>query len=117
MPKNKSSPKNELGLGLGLFLIGILVILLVTALLFGKKFGPSKTNLYTILVGLYLIVWGFMYLASYFYEYKSFFFRALIWTCEHFSWPARREMALFYFVLAMVLGCLELLVGFRVIVL
>lgn len=54
-------------------------------------------------------------LASYYYSHKSFFLRALIWICEHFSRPSGRWMAFFYFFLGAFMGAMGLLTGLRVI--
>ena len=63
------------------------------------------------LLGLYIMAWGFMFLASYYFGHKSFFLRALVWVCEHFSYPRGRKMAFFYFALAFGLGLMALLAG------
>jgi len=52
-----------------------------------------------------------MFLASYFYSYKTFFFRGLLWFCEHLSFPASRKMAFFYFALALFIGGMGVLKG------
>lgn len=52
-----------------------------------------------------------MFLVSYFYSHKTFFFRGLIWVCEHWSSPKGRGMAFFYAALALLLGGLATLSG------
>ncbi|KAB7768789.1 hypothetical protein CKY51_08460 [Xanthomonas maliensis] len=82
----------------------MLGVLLVSSLLAGLKPGPMRTGSSTVLLGLYLMAWGAMFLASYFYSHKTFFFSALIWVCEHCSSPRGRGMAFFYAALAFGLG-------------
>ncbi|MCL2523329.1 MAG: hypothetical protein FWF17_01885 [Betaproteobacteria bacterium] len=65
------------------------------------------------MLGLYILAWGFMFLASYYFSHKTFFFRALIWVCEHFSCPASRKMAFFYFAIAVAIGGSSLFSGIR----
>ena len=106
-----SRPANETGLLLSLVLIGLLLVLLIAALVGGIRPGTLQRGAGGVLLGLYLIAWGCMFLASYYFSHKSFFLRALIWVCENFSHPAGRKMAFFYFALAVVLGTLSLLAG------
>ncbi len=106
---------NETGILLSIFCFGALVILLVSALLIGIPSGADRVGLGSVLLGLYLMAWGCMYLVSYYFSHKAIFFRALIWQCEHASVPANRKMALFYFLLAFVLGAATLLGGLGII--
>ena len=111
-PYPKAAPAAEPGLALGLALIAVLALLLVGALVAGIEPGrPPKPGLGNVLLGVYVMAWGGMFFASYFFEHKTFFFRALIWLCEHFSHPASRKMALFYAALAIVLGGMGVLAG------
>jgi len=96
---------------LGSVAIAVLVVLLVAAVNVGVEPGLDRPGLGNALLGIYIMVWGFMFLASYFYSHKSFFFRALMWVCEHLSYPATRTMALFYFALAFILGGIATLRG------
>lgn len=105
---------NEPGIGLGWSLIGLLALLLVAGLAFGVELGPGQPGLGTVFIGLYVLVWGLMFLASYFYSHKTFFLRGLIWVCEHFSAPKGRGMALFYAALGIFLGSGAILKGVRV---
>ena len=41
--------------------------------------------------------------------------RGFIWICEHFSYPAGRRMAFFYFALCLFLGTMSILAGFGMI--
>jgi hypothetical protein len=111
---NQETKQNEPGYLLGTVLIGILVALLIGALGAGVETGPAKPGLGSTLVGIYIMAWGVMFLASYYYSHKTFFFRALIWVCEHFSIPPGRKMALFYFSLAFGLGGVATLKGLGV---
>jgi len=117
MPPDSSptpSQQNELGLSLGISLIGVLFTLLALALIAGVKTGPIQPGLGSILLGIFVIAWGLMFLASYYYSHKTFFLRALIWVCEKVSHPRSRKMAFFYFGLATFIGGTTLLGGLGV---
>jgi uncharacterized membrane protein len=101
---------NEAGLGLGFSLIGILIVLFI-AVLSTMNPGPMKAGVGTVLLGIYLMVWGIIFIASYYYSHKTFFFRGLIWFCEKFSFPRRREMALFCGVLGVGMGGAAVILG------
>jgi len=95
---------NEPGYGLSAALIALLIILLVAYFSVGgavEHMGPGRG---TVLLGVYIMAWGFMFLASYYFSHKSFFLRGLIWVCEHWSRPSGRKMAFFYFALAVLAG-------------
>ena len=106
-----SATKNEPGVGLGMLLIAVLAGLLLAALFTGFKPGPIRPGTSTVLLGLYLMAWGVMFLASYYLSHKTFFFRALIWVCEHWSSPKGRAMAFFYSGLALLMGSFVALTG------
>jgi hypothetical protein len=92
-------------------LILVLVALLVAALKTQPPHGEPQSPISSIALGLYIIAWGCMFLASYYFSHKAFFFRGLIWVCEHFSRPRSRKMAFFYFALATALGGASLISG------
>lgn len=106
-----TAPANEPGHLLSWTLIGILVAFLVAIDATGFEPGPIKPGLNTVLLGLYLMAWGFMFLASYYYSHKSFFLRGLLWVCLHFSFPPGKKMAFFYFGLALLMGGLAVIKG------
>jgi len=106
-----TSPPKESGYFLGTILIAGLVVLLVAVLQVDIEPGPIRPGAGSVLLGLYVLAWGFMFLASYFFSHKTFFFRGLIWVCEHLSFPASRKMAFFYFVLTLFIGGLTVLKG------
>lgn len=108
--KIKSKP-NERGLLLGIICISILLGLVIIFGIFESKFESTKWNISDIFGSFYFLTLGLMFLASYFYENKSFFFRALIWVCLHLSVPAKREMAIGYFLLAVFLSVFSFLHG------
>ena len=87
MSAEQSTVRYEPGYVLSFALIGLLLALFCAGLI-------STTLPWW---GIYLSAWGFMFLASYYYDHKSFFLRALMWVCEHFSRPRSRNMAFFYF--------------------
>jgi hypothetical protein len=111
-----SEAKNERGLVLGIALIAVLVGLLVLVFAVEFKPGPMQKNATTVITGIYLMFWGILFLASYYFSHKCFFFRCLIWICEHFSHPSGRWMALSYFVLSFIIGGVALLTGLGLIV-
>lgn len=92
-------------------LIGILVALLLAVENAGLESGPVKAGAGTVLLGVYVMAWGLMFLASYYWAHKSFFLRALAWVCVHISYPKSRKMAFFYFALAFILGSVSILSG------
>lgn len=106
-----SHVQNEPGVALGVGLISVLVVLLVATLASGIEAGPIRPGPSGVFLGLYLMAWGAMFLASYFFSHKTFFLRGLIWVCEHWSSPKGRGMAFFYAALAMLLGGLAVLSG------
>ncbi len=103
--------QNEKGLALGVSIIAIFVILMIAPFYFGYEPGPFRRDLSTIFTGVYLQFWGILFLLSYYFSHKTFFFRGLIWVCENFSFPRGRKMAFFYFALAFGLGSIALLHG------
>ena len=107
----QTNPPPESGYRLGIALIATLVVLLVAVIEVGVESGPIRPGTASVLLGLYVLVWGCMFLASYFFSHKTFFFRGLIWVCEHLSFPASRKMAFFYFVLTLFIGGLTVLKG------
>ena len=108
---NGTGPKKEAGLALSFVLILVLVVLLVAVLRTLPDHGEPQTPIGSIALGLYIIAWGCMFLASYYFSHKAFFLRGLIWVCEHFSRPRSRKMAFFYFALATALGGASLIPG------
>jgi hypothetical protein len=88
----------------------LLVVLLVGAIALGDA-AHTQRGIGSVIGGLYLIAWGLMFLASYFYRRKSFFFRALMWVCERGSSPRGKKMAFFYFGLATLIGSMLVLSG------
>ena len=112
---NKLS-EDETGLFLGSLLIALLAGLLLASMLFGFKTGPLHAGTSTILLGVYIMTFGSMYLFSFKYSHKTFLFRVLIWTCENWSYPKERRMALFYGALGLLIGGVTMLTGFGLIV-
>lgn len=105
---------NEKGLSLGLSIIVTLIILGSLPFFFGFETGPMKQGPATILTGIYLQFWGILFLLSYYYSHKTFFFRGLIWLCENFSAPKGKEMAFFYFFLSFGLETIAVVIGFGI---
>ncbi len=103
--------KPQLGLGLGTALIAMLVVLLGAVLVTSAGQPKPREGAASVLMGAYLLAWGVMFLCAYFFSHKTFFFRALMWTCEHWSVPKGRKMAFFYAALASALGLAALGTG------
>jgi len=103
--------EDEKGLGLGITIIAMLVVLLILPFFYGLELGPVRKGPAAVFAGIYLQFWGLLFLLSYFFSHKTFFFRGLIWLCENFSRPKGRTMAFFYFALAFGLGSIALLQG------
>jgi hypothetical protein len=108
-----SVPENQPGVALGLILIAILVALLFAALGATSSNSAGLSARGTILLGIYIVAVGSMFLASYYFSHKTFFLRALIWVCEKGSFPASRKMAFFYFSLSLFIGVSSLISGIR----
>lgn len=108
-----STPK-EPGYLIGFVSIAFLVVFLVAILNQDFQSFEIKKGMGSVLLGLYLMLWGLMFLVSYYFSHKSFFFRALIWICNNFSYPASPKMAFFYSSIAFILGVTTLLKGLGV---
>ena len=108
--KEGSKPR-EPGIALGLALIALMAALVTASVMSGLKPGPLRPGWPTFITGVSLMAWGAMFLASYYFDHKTFFFRALICVCEHLSRPKGRGMAFFYAALGFGLGGLGVLVG------
>ncbi len=78
------------------------------------EYGSFKQGLHTTYTGLYIMVWGVLFLLSFYFTKDSYLLRLLRWVCEHFSWPAHRKMAFFYFALAFISGGYTFLIGIGV---
>lgn len=102
---------NERGLFLGIVIIVALAVMGILPFLYGFKTGPGERGPAAVLTGIYLQFWGVLFLLSYFFPQKSFFFRGLLWVCEHFSSPRGRRMAFFYFLMFFAMGSLAVLQG------
>jgi hypothetical protein len=100
MQEMDDKPKNEKGLVLGMAIIAVLI-----APLFYVRHPTS------IFIGIYSQVWGILFLLSYFYSHKTFFFRGLIWMCEHGSIPLGRKTAFYTFALLFGIGTVFLIAG------
>jgi hypothetical protein len=110
-PSEVQNPPDEPGIALGVVLIAVLVVLMIVPWVMDVKSGPITPGIGTTLSGLYGIAWGTMFLLSYYFNHKTFFFRALIWVCENWSQPKSRKMAFFYAALGIGLGSMAVLGG------
>jgi len=105
---------------IGCIIIAGLVILLVVDVVFiiddfpqfkSMGFGWMPTNRVGIVTGLYVQLWGVLFLLSYFYRGKSFLFRGIIWVCKNIGSPRSPKTALFTGMLSAVLGSIMLIGG------
>jgi hypothetical protein len=104
----RPQPPQERGDLLGLCLIAVLAALMVAAL---RAEGPAKP----ILMGLALVAWGGMFLASYFFSHKTFFLLGLRWFCVTLSYPSTPRMAFFYAAVMAAMGLASILAGLGVV--
>ncbi len=96
--------QEERGGVLGFALICLLALVTVAALR-----APAASR--DVAVGVYLIVWGCMFLAAYFFHHKTFFLRGLIWFCTRMSCPSTPKMAFFYGFMTIGMGTVAVLSG------
>ena len=106
--------ENKRGLALGITIILLIVAFNIVLSILNLKPGPLEEGPATIVVGIYIQFLGILFLLSYYYSQKTFFFRWLIWICERFSYPSSRKMAFFYFGLGFILGIFAILEGFGI---
>jgi len=111
VPHSTPAVADEPGVLLGLLLIALLVGLLAAAFALGLRPGPMRPGAANVVGALYLLAWGAMFLGAYFFSHKTFFFRALLWVCDHLSYPRGKGMALFYAALAFIIGGIALVSG------
>ena len=113
---NKAQRPKEQGLVLGVLLLAVLIVPQIVAVVTaGWTSGTLAKGSQMILQGLHMQYFGVLFLLSYFFDSKCFFFRWLIWVCEHLTMPRSRRMAFFYFALGFGLGTWVLLIGLGVV--
>jgi hypothetical protein len=105
------SKRKEKGTLLGITIIVVLAVMLILAFVTGFGRAPFGKSWSSIITAVYIQSWGILFLLSYFFSQKCFFFRGLMWICEHFSRPKGRWMAFFYFAIAFGIGTYALLIG------
>lgn len=105
---------------IGCIIITGLVVLLAMDVVFviddfsqfkSMGFGWMPTNRVGIVTGLYVQLWGALFLLSYFFREKCFLFRGIIRICENIGSPRSPKTALFTGMLAAVLGSIMLIGG------
>ncbi|MCK4524704.1 hypothetical protein KAU15_07235 [candidate division WOR-3 bacterium] len=105
---------------IGIIIIFILIVLLFICIVFiindfpqfkTLGIGMKPTNRVGILTGLYVQLWGLVFLLSYFYEKNNFVFRGLIWICENWGSPKNRKVAIFTGILGLITGTIMLISG------
>ena len=99
-----ASPPEERGGVLGFALICLLAFVTVATLR-----APPATK--DVVVGTYLITWGCMFIAAYFFSHKTFFLRGLLWFCTRMSCPSTPKMAFFYGFMTIGMGTVSILAG------
>ncbi|MDH0863871.1 hypothetical protein [Mitsuaria sp. GD03876] len=102
-PSDPNSPRPR-GDVLGYCLIAFLAALTAGAL---RADGGMKS----VLMGLTLIAWSLMFLASVRFSDRTFFLRGLRWFCENLSWPSTPKMAFFYAAVTGAMGIGSILAG------
>lgn len=98
------TPQEERGGVLGFALICLLALVTVAALR-----APAASR--DVAVGVFLMVWGCMFLAAYFFSHKTFFLRGLIWFCTRMSCPSTPKMAFFYAFMTFGMGVVAVMSG------
>lgn len=96
--------EQERGGVLGFALIGLMALLTVAALI-------ARPDIKNVVMGLYLMAWGFMFLASYFFSHKTFFLRGLLWFCIKMACPSTPKMAFFYAFMGIGMGAVSIASG------
>jgi hypothetical protein len=90
---------------LSLVLIAVLLVLLITAWIFGMSTArPPPPGLGPVFMGAFLIALGLMFLASYFYAERTFFLRWLLQFASGFPGFRTRKMAFVFFILCVLSG-------------
>ncbi len=103
---------NRPSLLLDLLIVAVAAALLIAASRLGLEVGrPLVKGVATVVGSLYLIYLGVLFLLSYFFSDACYVFIFMRYVCEKWSRPAGRGMALFYFVLSLLVGGGVLLVG------
>lgn len=105
--------EKEKGVILGVLLLIPIVLSQYIIICYPEYFkGDAATRPLRSLFFFYI---GLMFLASYYFSYKTFAFRIFRWICEYFSYPRSRKMAFFYFALCFFAGILSILDDLNVI--
>lgn len=110
-PSEKTKTFNEPGYLLSALLMIVVFAPLGAAMVVGLPWHELKPGLGTILLGLYMVAVGCMFLASFHFDHKSFFLRGLMWICERASVPGVRYMAVVYATGFFVFGAVVLMIG------
>ena len=97
----------------------ILIILVqgslsVLVLIYDKDFDRIEKGMATICLSFYVIIWGILFLLSNYYPEHNIIFKGLQWVCRISTGKQYGSTAIFYFILAIVLGVLGLLYGFGI---
>jgi Na+/H+-dicarboxylate symporter len=101
-------------------LLDLLIVAVGAALLFatwrlGLEVGrPLVKGVAAVVLSLYFIYIGVLFLLSYFFSDACYVFIFMRYVCEELSRPAGRGMAFFYFVLSLLAGGGVLLFGLGV---
>ena len=107
--------QKETGQKLGITLIGILIGFLILDFAVGFKPGPFLTGPVAIITGIYFQYVGILFIISYYYEDKCFFFRWIIWFCKFLNSTKKGPHTAFIFFAGFVgMGTYVLLIGLGV---
>ena len=100
---------------LDFLIVAVAVGLFVATSKFGLEAGhPATRGAASIFAGVYILYLGLLFLLSYSFPRRCFFFSFLGYVCQECSRPAGRAMEWFYFALSAVIGSCLLLVGLGV---
>lgn len=92
--------------------IALFVLILVTK----KDMSKLEMGTSSILLSVYVIVWGILFLLSYYQHEKSYVLRFLFWLCKISIGSKNGKIAFFYFWVAILASVIGFLYGLGIIV-
>jgi hypothetical protein len=81
----------------------------------GLSLGPVMPGQATVLLALYVMGWGVLFLLSYYFPNRSYLLKVLMWCCEHGRGLQGPWTAVLWGVFAILLGAFALLLGLGVV--
>lgn len=107
-----------------LFIIDIVISLIASAFVIhifsigftsGFVVGPAAESPLSIYLGIYLQLFGLLYVLSFFFSNRSWILHGLMWTCENGRCLHGKYAAFFYAAIAFICGTTTLLIGMDII--